>query len=80
MKPTVINGVEYFGLADLARELGVSRQTLWRWRRNGYIPAGFRFRDRRVFFTEAEVRRVSQYANRIEPISSMNRDEARLFT
>jgi hypothetical protein len=31
-QPVVIDGVEYFPAIALAESLGVSRQTLWRWR------------------------------------------------
>jgi len=79
MNPIMISGVEYFGLVDVAEELEVSRQTLWRWRRNGSIPAGFRFRDRRVFFTAAEVEKIMRFANRIEPIDQPNPNQMNLF-
>jgi len=79
MNSIEIDGVEFFGLADVADELEVSRQTLWRWRRNGNIPAGSRFRDRRVFFTSTEVEKISRYANRIEPIDQPNPNQMSLF-
>ncbi len=79
MDPIEIDGVEFFGLADVADELGVSRQTLWRWRRSGSIPAGFRFRDRRVFFTVAEVEKINAYANHLEPIDQSNPNQMSLF-
>jgi hypothetical protein len=49
-----IDGVRYFSASELLIELGVSRQTLWRWRQQRKIPAD-------------EVELIRQYANRIEP-------------
>ena len=46
-----INGAEYLSASDLAQELGISRQTLWRWRQDGKIPKGYRFRDNSILFT-----------------------------
>ncbi len=65
-----IEGVNYVSAAELAREVGVSRQTIWRWRKEGKIPAGHRFRDRQVMFTIREVEAIRRHANRIEPIAS----------
>jgi predicted site-specific integrase-resolvase len=62
-----IDGVTYFSATELLSELGVSRQTLWRWRHDGKVPAGHRYRDRTILFTADEVELIRQYANRIEP-------------
>ncbi len=66
--PRQIEAVQYFSAAEVARELNVSRQTLWRWRKDGRIPSGKRFRDRQVFFTAAEVAAIREYGNLLEPI------------
>jgi hypothetical protein len=62
-----IDGVTYVSTTELLVELGVSRQTLWRWRRHGKIPTGHRYRDKTILFTADEVKLIRQYANRIEP-------------
>jgi hypothetical protein len=62
-----IDGVRYFSASELLIELGVSRQTLWRWRQQRKIPAGHRYRDKTILFTADEVELIRQYANRIEP-------------
>jgi hypothetical protein len=63
-----VDGTTYFSTTEVLREVGVARQTLWRWRQEGKIPAGHRFRDRQIFFTAAEFKAVREYANRIEPV------------
>lgn len=62
-----ISGVPYFNAADIQRDLGVARQTLWRWRKAGKIPQGRRYRDRQVVFTEQEVQAIREYSDRLEP-------------
>lgn len=66
--PICIKGVEYFTATDVHRELGIVRQTLWRWRKAGKIPQGRRYRDRQVVFTRDEVAAVREYSNRLEPV------------
>jgi hypothetical protein len=67
-----IDGVSYFSASELLVELGVSRQTLWRWRQQRKIPAGHRYRDKTILFTADEVELIRQYANRIEPNEKAN--------
>ena len=67
-----VAGVTYLSSSYIAEELGVSRQTLWRWRQQDKIPKGHRFRDRWVLFTKDEAVEIRNYANRVEPISSPN--------
>lgn len=62
-----IDGVPYFGVAAVAKEVGVSRQTLWRWRHEGKIPPGRRYRDGQILFNVAEFNAVRRHANRLEP-------------
>ena len=77
--PREVNGAQYFSVTEVAADLEVSRQTMWRWRKDGKIPAGHRFRDRQVFFTEPEVKSIREYANHVEPMGDASRDQLRLF-
>lgn len=70
MMPIEIEGVAYFTAADIQREVGVVRQTLWRWRRARKIPQGRRYRDKTIVFTRAEVEVIREYSNRLEPADS----------
>ena len=65
----MIDGAAYFPADYVAREIGVSRQTLWRWRRQARIPAGNRYRDKQVVFTDTEFALVRAYAYQIAPIT-----------
>jgi len=75
-----IAGTPYVAANELLRELDISRQTLWRWRREGYVPQGHRFRDGKVVFTQEEADEVRRYANRIEPIDEAERNQLGLFS
>ena len=66
--PVTIEGEEYYTNSEVSDELRVSRQTLWRWREKGDIPAGLRYRTRQVLFKGEEVDVIRQYANRLVPI------------
>ena len=78
--PIEIEGTQYLSATEVAEQAGVSRQTLWRWRREAKIPSGHRYRDRQIVFTPDEVAEITAYANRIEPIASGARGQRRLFT
>ena len=67
--PIKVDGVSYLTTADVLEELKVSRQTLWRWRSDGKVPRGSRFRNNQLLFTQQEFSRIGEYANRIEPMS-----------
>lgn len=62
-----IQGTRYFTGTDIQQELGIARQTLWRWRKDRKIPQGLRYRDRQILFTEEEMEVIREYANRLEP-------------
>jgi len=70
-----IDGVSYFTAAQVAEAANVSRQTLWRWRTQGKVPAGQRYRDRIVLFTKDDFVSVLEYANRLEPATPHNGGE-----
>jgi predicted DNA-binding transcriptional regulator AlpA len=76
--PVEIEGRRYLHLSELAREFGVTRQTLWRWRRDGHIPQGNRFRGRKVLFGPAEVEAVREFAYRLEPIHGDSKGSAQV--
>ncbi len=78
----VIDGTTYFTAADVARAAGVARQTLWRWRQDGKVPPGRKYRDKQVVFTSAESEQIREYAQRLEPIAAAatdHRHQMRLF-
>jgi HTH domain len=75
----LINGKQYFSASDLAGELGISRQTLWRWRQGGKIPKGYRFRDNSILFTAEEVILIREFATKIEPASVADARQGKLF-
>ena len=67
-----IEGISYFTAAQVARVAGVSRQTLWRWRQDGKVPTGRRYRDNQILFTTTEADRIRDYANRLVPLEPTN--------
>lgn len=77
--PLTIEGVRFYTNAEVARSLGVSRQTLWRWRVEGGVPQGRRYRRKSVVFTQDEVDQIAAFANRIEPIQPDGRAQGVLF-
>lgn len=62
-----IDGTLYFIATEVANAVGITRQTLWRWRTEGRIPAGRRYRGHQVMFTEPEVKAIQRFAHRLEP-------------
>lgn len=77
--PLHINGTEFYTVSDLAEELKVTRQTLWRWRKDGEVPSGSKYRNREVVFTEEECEEIRRYAHRLEPIDPTGREQLGLF-
>jgi transcriptional regulator with XRE-family HTH domain len=62
-----IDGIAYMSADQVAKAVGVSRTTLWRWRQGRKVPAGLRYRDRLILYTLAEVNMVRDYAHRLAP-------------
>ncbi len=62
---TVIDGVPYQNANQVAAECGVSRQTLWRWRREGTVPLGRLYRGRLVVYRSDEIATIRAYAHRL---------------
>jgi predicted DNA-binding transcriptional regulator AlpA len=77
--PLLINGAEYLSAAEVMAEVGVSRVTLWRWRRSGKIPKGNKLRGRKVLFTLRELDAIREYALHIEPIEPAPSEQLPLF-
>jgi hypothetical protein len=78
--PLHIDGIPYATVGDMLEQTGITRQTLWRWRHDGVIPQGRRFRSRQVVFSPEDAEAIRQYANRVEPIDpSINRAQLKLF-
>ena len=66
--PVQVEGELYYTNSEVSEELGVTRQTLWRWREKGNIPTGLRYRTRQVLFKLEELEEIRQFANRLMPI------------
>jgi predicted site-specific integrase-resolvase len=76
--PVLINGTEYLSAAEMMRELGISRQTLYRWRQEGKVPSGHRFRDGKILFTREQADEIRDFALHVER-ADVARDQMRLF-
>lgn len=74
-----VDGQLYVPASHIEEELGISRQTLWRWRTAGKIPAGHVYRERQVIFTTAEADEIYEYANRVRPAPARTPRQIRLF-
>ena len=68
--PIMLNGETYYRTAEVCRMIGISRNTLFRWLREGVFREAER-RDRRGWrlFTEEEVSRLRAEVNRINKTS-----------
>ena len=74
-----INGLKYLTVSEMAEELGVSRQTLWRWRQDPGVPQGYHYRRNQILFSPSELEFLKEYANRLEPVNGGSRQQLRLF-
>lgn len=74
----LINELRYLTASDVSDRLDVSRQTLWRWRREGKIPRGHRYR-KYVVYTPKEVEAIEAFANQIDPIEPAENPQNDLF-
>jgi len=64
--PVTVNGVTYYRTAEVCRIVGITKNTFFRWVREGLF-ADVENRDRRGWrlFTEDDVNRLKAEANRI---------------
>jgi hypothetical protein len=76
--PVELKNRVYFSVNEVLDDTGVSRQTLWRWRQDGKVPLGHRFRDRQILFDEEEFHAIRSYATQVEPLDGRAR-QLRLF-
>ena len=78
--PVLIDGKTYYPVEEIAKDLGVSRSTFWRWRAlSDALPSGRRYRGKMVVFTQEEVEAIRGFANRLEPVRRPNRAQMKLF-
>ncbi len=78
--PVLLNEISYLTLNELADELDISRQTLWRWRREGKVPPGLRDRRNRALFGAEDAELVREFANQLEPAVPPSAGQLKLFT
>lgn len=74
-----IDGHEYYTAVEIMKKIRISRTTLWRWRSEGKIPAGRLYRGGTIVFTVEEFSEIRAFANRLEPVQGLNRDQLNLF-
>lgn len=78
--PLHIDGVSYVTVPEILVEMQITRQTLWRWRREDRIPRGRRYRSQQLIFTVDDAEAIRRYANRVEPIAEPDSsDQLHLF-
>ena len=65
--PLGIDGRDYFTAKEICELVGISRQTLWRWRQSTRISSGLRFRGKRLVFSSLELEQIRGYALALEP-------------
>ena len=65
-----VDGTTYWTVTGIAQQLGIARQTLWRWRRDEKVPKGRLYRGQIVLFSEEEAARIYEFANRLSPLEA----------
>lgn len=74
--PSLIHGVPYYTSQEVLAAIGVSRQTLWRWRQEPHFPQGAKLRGR-LLFSEQDLALIHELAFQLEPVHT-NRDPSQL--
>jgi len=78
--PVTVNGQDFFTATEVAEDVGVVRQTLWRWRQDRKVPPGHRYRDRQILYSEDELIEIREFAHKLEPLGSdKHPDQKTLF-
>lgn len=54
-KPARELGDKLLSVAEVSEKLGVERTTIWRWRKTGYLPDGFRLGAKMVKWPESVI-------------------------
>lgn len=79
--PTTLHDTTFLTATEVADLAGVSRQSLWRWKKAGHIPGGRRYRGRELLYTRDEVEAIYAHAHRLEPeAAAAHVDQLDLFT
>ena len=77
--PIRIAELDYLTTNEVCDRVGVSRQTLWRWRLENKVPSGRRLRGRQLLFGLQEVEEIERYATHLEPAESRRTNQMSLF-
>jgi hypothetical protein len=77
--PLEVDGTRYLTASDVLEELKITRQTLWRWRQEGKVPLGRRYRNKKILFSLGDLEAIRTYANRVEPIERTSERQLGLF-
>ncbi len=74
----IVQGVPYIPTRVVLSRLRITRQTLWRWRKEGKVPLGKRYRDKQLVFSLSEITDILEYAERVEEIPSTGQKQLKL--
>jgi excisionase family DNA binding protein len=77
--PIQVEGVTYVTAQEAAEEVDVSRQTIWRWRKDRKIPGGYRYRNGQLLFSRQELDAIRRYANRLQPSEAADAGQTMIF-
>jgi len=67
--PEELGGTTYYTTSEVLEAVGISRQTLWRWRQEPSFPQGGRLRGR-LLFTEQDLDQIREFAFGVEPVGT----------
>ena len=71
--PVLVSGTPFYTATEATDIVGVSRQSLWRWRRDSLVPCGRRYRGRELLYTRDEVEAIYAHAHRLERADAAER-------
>jgi len=64
--PLKINGQTYYRTADVCREIGISRATLYRWLKTGLLVKSYKDRRGWRLFTDEDLSKLHSKATEIQ--------------